>query len=518
MELAQIMMMPTEAAAAAAPETTSCSICPGVGTDTGFGLLLGQSLAIVQQDGNASALDGGTASGQTQAFDLPSEMALTGSGLPRLAVLSSIDLQTDRDLQTVAPPVSDKEKAQQFAGLMQAAMLMPFAVQPRMTKPDGAQAARSSDGVMMTVEGVAGQSALQSQDALHRLTAVAPQETGRELSQESFAGGSTEVQPTQKEQAHVASEVKETATLAMKNQPQPEQPLTPDPSVAKPAIRSEAATDARPHQAGAAQADTVRVLVPDVSVTPKETSPAAVAVRFAQPPDVVVATANPEQDRQQEQPHLSRGQGKAVAENGEQAAAGKEELPRFELKLTPSAHTEAAGSPWGVPVQRLSGGNLEVQVAEPARVTVEHQVMRQVTERLASHDIKPGADQISLKLSPEHLGNLQLNLRMEDQQVRVEIVAEHRAVREALLQQVDQLKESLARQNIRMESFDVTTSNNGGLTQQQNGDWRHAASDRRPPFVRQQYGSNPAAAVVAAADVPMQYFAPQYQSTLDVRF
>jgi len=112
--------------------------------------------------------------------------------------------------------------------------------------------------------------------------------------------------------------------------------------------------------------------------------------------------------------------------------------------------------------------------------------MKQVTDRLDAHQIKQGADQITLKLSPEHLGNLQLNIRMDDQQVRVEIVAEHRAVRDALLQQVEQLKESLSRQNIKMESFDVTTANNGGLNQQQAGDWRQTASQRRPtlPAVR----------------------------------
>lgn len=144
--------------------------------------------------------------------------------------------------------------------------------------------------------------------------------------------------------------------------------------------------------------------------------------------------------------------------------------------------------------------------------------MRQVTDRLAGLEMKQGVEQISIKLSPQHLGNLQLNLRMEDHQVRVEIVAEHRAVREALLQQVDQLKESLSRQNIKMESFDVTTANNGGLNQQQGGDWRQTASERRPILV-QQYGAPRAASGSnGEMDGTMQYFGPQYHATLDVRF
>jgi flagellar hook-length control protein FliK len=172
----------------------------------------------------------------------------------------------------------------------------------------------------------------------------------------------------------------------------------------------------------------------------------------------------------------------------------------------------------GVTIQRMAGGQLEVQAAEPAKVAAEAQLMRQVTDRLESHDMKQGTDRISLRLSPEHLGNLQLNLRMEDQQVRVEIVAEHRAVREALLQQVDQLKEILARQNIKMESFDVTTASNGGLTQQQQGDWRQAASERRTLYAQQYGASRSAGSFAGGAESSMQYFAQQYQSTLDVRF
>jgi len=110
------------------------------------------------------------------------------------------------------------------------------------------------------------------------------------------------------------------------------------------------------------------------------------------------------------------------------------------------------------------------------------QILHQVKDTLVNHDLKAGNDQIVLRLSPENLGELKVNLSMNGQGLKVEIVAENHMVRDALLQNTDSLKESLARQNIRMESFAVTTGDRGagnpGQGQQQN-DWRGLAQQRQ---------------------------------------
>ncbi len=173
-------------------------------------------------------------------------------------------------------------------------------------------------------------------------------------------------------------------------------------------------------------------------------------------------------------------------------------------------------------VTPLQGGQQHTQevasvnVAEQAPAHGTQQVARQVAERLTSHDLKQGSDQISLKLSPEHLGNLQLNLRMDEQSLKLEIVAEHRSVRDALLQQADSLRETLAKQNIRMDSFDVSTGNYGSLPQQSQ-QWRQAESNQRQSLPL-QVSSARSSAAVGAVEHQIRYFAPQYQSTLDVRF
>ncbi len=102
-------------------------------------------------------------------------------------------------------------------------------------------------------------------------------------------------------------------------------------------------------------------------------------------------------------------------------------------------------------------------------------VFRQVKDVLVNREVKAGNEQITMKLTPEHLGELTLNFKMENQQLRVEIVAANRGVRDALMQQADNLKESLARQNITMESFDVVTSNGQRGFEQNDKGWKQLA-------------------------------------------
>lgn len=120
--------------------------------------------------------------------------------------------------------------------------------------------------------------------------------------------------------------------------------------------------------------------------------------------------------------------------------------------------------------------------AETTRTEMHESIAGQVRERLAGHEVKSGSDQIVFRLSPENLGDIKVHLRMDDQRLKVEIVAENRLAREGLLQHVDSLKESLSRQNISMDKFSVTSGNSqaggqwGGNNQ---GEWRELAKNRQ---------------------------------------
>jgi flagellar hook-length control protein FliK len=155
---------------------------------------------------------------------------------------------------------------------------------------------------------------------------------------------------------------------------------------------------------------------------------------------------------------------------------------------------------------------------ETVRQDIPEQVMHQVKERLLHHDVKAGSQQITLTLSPDSLGELKMNLNLQGQKLSVEIVTENRTVRDVIVLHADALKESLARQNITMESFDVTTSGKGSAGQGQNQNaWRELAKEQQ----QQQLWSSPHGYRTAQADLPSgqgAYQRQQGQSMLDIHY
>ncbi len=161
--------------------------------------------------------------------------------------------------------------------------------------------------------------------------------------------------------------------------------------------------------------------------------------------------------------------------------------------------------------------NTPTPATSDVRPNLSEHVARQVTEHLAGHEIKKGSDQIVIRLTPENLGELKLNLRMDGQRLNVEIVTENRAVKDMILQHSDSLRESLARQNISMESFDVTTGGNGGsATGRGQDDWRELARQR------QDNAWMPAGGYRLQASVPTSalpaYLAKSASSMVDLHF
>ncbi len=167
--------------------------------------------------------------------------------------------------------------------------------------------------------------------------------------------------------------------------------------------------------------------------------------------------------------------------------------------------------------QRGATTSAKVVSAEPIRQDIPEQVMQQVKERLVQHEVKPGNQQITLTLSPDTLGELKMNLNLQGQRLSVEIVTESRAVRDAIVQHTDALKESLARQNITMESFDVTTGGKGAGNQGQNQNaWRELAKQQH----QQQSWASPRGYQTAQSDIPSMppYQRNQGQSMLDIHY
>ncbi len=143
----------------------------------------------------------------------------------------------------------------------------------------------------------------------------------------------------------------------------------------------------------------------------------------------------------------------------------KEEAPILELSQGISQKQEPTV---GVRQEIFRSESIQALSREPQmqQVTAERpvvemvsreQIVSQVREKLENHRITADNGQVTIRLHPLELGELKINIRMDEQRLRVEIVAENRAVKDALMENVGSLKEALARQNMDMKQFDVST-------------------------------------------------------------
>jgi len=179
--------------------------------------------------------------------------------------------------------------------------------------------------------------------------------------------------------------------------------------------------------------------------------------------------------------------------------------------VTAGQHPVAAGTIASAPLQAVA--------EEPSRLILHENIAGQVRERISTHEIKAGSDQIVFRLSPENLGEIKVHLRLEDQRLRVEIVAENRVAREGLIQHMDSLKESLSRHNIGVDKFTVTSgesqANGQGGSGAQN-EWRELARNRQS----QQWMTSGGYRIPSEEPVPLRqaYLGGREHSMLDVHF
>lgn len=158
----------------------------------------------------------------------------------------------------------------------------------------------------------------------------------------------------------------------------------------------------------------------------------------------------------------------------------------------------------------LSEGSQIADVSE-----LHESILSQVQERIVSHEPTGSADRITLKLNPRELGELQITVRLENQKMSVEVTAQNHAVKEVLLQNIDQLKDSLVRQNIAMDRFDVSTGSGQQQTFNQSfSEGRHAgkqAFEDMPYGFSGYYSEEAPVARVAYGELP-------HSSLVDMRF
>ncbi len=179
----------------------------------------------------------------------------------------------------------------------------------------------------------------------------------------------------------------------------------------------------------------------------------------------------------------------------------------------------------GKPSHSLIGGAVGVKVeptplpavAEGVRAPSHEQIMTQVKEQLGKAELRADDGRVVLRLHPEELGALRIDVKMDDQRLRLHIVAENPTVRDALVANMDSLKESLSKQQIVMERFDVATGQ-GQDQQQLFREHRQQVQDGQVPRPNRPATEYAEDGEVVNRQAKTAYWAPQEGGLLSVRF
>lgn len=187
------------------------------------------------------------------------------------------------------------------------------------------------------------------------------------------------------------------------------------------------------------------------------------------------------------------GEGGAPVKQVEASAGGAGDLrdggDEGEPSTTQGGERPEAVAPRGLPPEqpaqaREASGTGRPEAAGAERHVGREEILRQVREGLERHAGKRDGE-ITIRLNPAELGELRVNLRLENQNLKVEMVAASSMVKEILTENLDSLKEALQRQNLNMESFDVTTGREGSP-----GGSPREGNDAREPRRAAAYGDD----------------------------
>ncbi|NVL91053.1 MAG: flagellar hook-length control protein FliK [Desulfobacterales bacterium] len=95
------------------------------------------------------------------------------------------------------------------------------------------------------------------------------------------------------------------------------------------------------------------------------------------------------------------------------------------------------------------------QGSRPLPVYVVNQVSRQI-----SLSLKRGDNHIRLQLRPPQLGAIQIDMNMKDSVLKIGMATEHNAVKEFLISNIQELRESLLQQGVKLERVDIQVNCN----------------------------------------------------------
>ncbi len=113
--------------------------------------------------------------------------------------------------------------------------------------------------------------------------------------------------------------------------------------------------------------------------------------------------------------------------------------------------TQVAGGKQSGPVAPVGNHGKELPQTEK---TFQNEIMDQIVKTV-SMNLKNGRQEIIVKLKPEFLGRINLQVSTENQQVMIRVVTEISAVKEVIENNINQLRSELGNHGLEIEKFDV---------------------------------------------------------------
>jgi len=168
--------------------------------------------------------------------------------------------------------------------------------------------------------------------------------------------------------------------------------------------------------------------------------------------------------------------------------------------------------PQGIGLPATPVGELPQPEVKPENLksALHESILAQVKDGVVKHDNK-GNGQMSIRLNPGELGELKIQVRMDDNRVRIEVHADNSTVKDLLMSNLGSLKDSLSSKNFSMEGFDVSTG--GGAFNSPLPDQKE--SPRQQPLLRSaRAGAYPE----QTKDAGVNYLTGEVNNLLDVRF
>jgi flagellar hook-length control protein FliK len=197
----------------------------------------------------------------------------------------------------------------------------------------------------------------------------------------------------------------------------------------------------------------------------------------------------------------------STGQNGSGEAGEKGHQEQQAQNQPPQPQPATAGM-----MQFTAARELSQPAATPSspQSALHESVLSQVKDAVVSHDGK-GNGEMSIRLNPGELGELKIQVRMEDNRVRVEVQADNKMVKDLLLSNLDSLKDALSGKNFTMDGFDVSTGTGGGFNsplpeQREAAQQQAMARSSRP------------AAYSAPEETRVNYMTAEVNNLLDVRF